>query len=175
MGNPSIACIGIIGKLDNPLHISIFPPHEESRLELSLLLNSCLDLFEIRRKHTAVDQGLGLLHAFDERFAAYGWLTNTDVKLLIIVDMDGRVTSDIDKKRVQPLAGLRDADLKPAFRTIQTTYIKLLQNPFYKAHDATPVGRAPMCVPESFKTANSRFIQEIEEIGKCWNVGMTGV
>lgn len=67
-----------------------------------------------------MDQGLGLLHAFDERFAAYGWLTNTDVKLLIIVDMDGRVTSDIDKKRVQPLAGLRDADLKPASRDIHT-------------------------------------------------------
>ncbi|PGH01163.1 hypothetical protein GX51_05359, partial [Blastomyces parvus] len=114
MGSPSIACIGIIGKLDNPLHISIFPPHEDSRLELSLLLNSCLDLFEIRRKHTSVDQDLGLLHAFDERFAAYGWLTNTDVKFLIIVDMDGKVTSSVDKKKTAPLIGLRDSDLKPA-------------------------------------------------------------
>ncbi|KAL2359394.1 hypothetical protein RJZ56_007756 [Blastomyces dermatitidis] len=138
MGSPSIACIGIIGKLvrqnpgctsaypldhtpkltqamqDNPLHISIFPPHEDSRLELSLLLNSCLDLVAIRWKHTSVDQYLGLLHAFDERFAAYGWLTNTGVKFLIIVDMDGNVTSSVDKKKMAPLVGLRDSDLKPA-------------------------------------------------------------
>ncbi|PGH29945.1 hypothetical protein GX50_07317, partial [[Emmonsia] crescens] len=114
MGSPSIACIGIIGKLDNPLHISIFPPHEDSRLELSLLLNSCLDLFEIRRKHTSVDQDLGLLHAFDEKFAAYGWLTNTDVKFLIIIDMDGKVTPAVNKKNMAPLVGLRDSDLKPA-------------------------------------------------------------
>ncbi|OAX83823.1 hypothetical protein ACJ72_01824, partial [Emergomyces africanus] len=114
MGTLSIACIGIIGKLDNPLHISIFPPHEDSRLEISLILNSCLDLFELRRKHTAVDQDLGLLHAFDERFAAYGWLTNTDVKFVIIVDMNGKITSDVDKKRIPPLVTLRDSDLKPA-------------------------------------------------------------
>ncbi|EEH18977.2 hypothetical protein PABG_01296 [Paracoccidioides brasiliensis Pb03] len=114
MGSPSIACIGIIGKLNEPLHISIFPPHEASRLELSLLLNSCLDLFEIRRKHTSVDQDLGLLHAFDERFAAYGWLTNTDVKFLIIVDMSGQPVSGRDEKKVPPLVGLRDSDLKPA-------------------------------------------------------------
>ncbi|OJD21315.1 hypothetical protein ACJ73_07343, partial [Blastomyces percursus] len=155
MASPSIACIGIIGKLDNPLHISIFPPHEDSRLELSLLLNSCLDLVEIRRKHTSVDQDLGLLHAFDERFAAYGWLTNTNVKFLIIVDMDGNVTSGVDKKKIAPLA----------FRALQTAYIKLLQNPFHQADDTNPVGRTTMFT-EDFKTANNQFIREIQMIGR---------
>ncbi|OAT14410.1 hypothetical protein BDBG_09442, partial [Blastomyces gilchristii SLH14081] len=169
MGSPSIACIGIIGKLDNPLHISIFPPHEDSRLELSLLLNSCLDLVAIRWKHTSVDQYLGLLHSFDERFAAYGWLTNTGVKFLIIVDMDGNVTSSVDKKKMAPLVGLRDSDLKPAFRVLQTAYIKLLQNPFYQADDTNPVGRTTMFT-ESFKTASNQFIREIQMIGRSWSV-----
>ncbi|PGH04748.1 hypothetical protein AJ79_06969 [Helicocarpus griseus UAMH5409] len=185
MGSPSIACIGVIGKLDNPLHISIFPPHEDSRLELSLLLNSCLDLFEIRRRHTAVDQDLGLLHAFDERFAAYGWLTNTDVKFLIVVDMDGKPLTAVDKKKAAPLVGLRDSDLKPAinhpnvvgqaFRALQTAYIKLLQNPFYQADGATPVGRTTMLTSDHFKMANNRFIEEIRHIGECWTVGITSI
>jgi hypothetical protein len=56
-----------------------------------------------------------LLHALDGRFAAYGWLTNTGVKFLIIVDMEGQKT-DVDAGRRSDtlLVGLRDSDLKPA-------------------------------------------------------------
>ncbi|EEH38026.2 hypothetical protein PAAG_00947 [Paracoccidioides lutzii Pb01] len=165
MGSPSIACIGIIGKFNDPLHISIFSPHEASRLELSFLLNSCLDLFEIRRKHTSVDQDLGLLHAFDERFAAYGWLTNTDVKFLIIVDMGAQPVSGRDEKKVPPLT----------FRALQSAYIKLLQNPFYQANDGTtPLGRTTMFTSEHLKTANNKFVQEIHHIGESWSVDTKG-
>lgn len=81
------------------------------------LLNSCLDIFEIRRRNTSVDQDLGLLHAFEERFASYGWVTNTEVKFLIIVDMEGKPnTVEPNTKNATSLIGLRDADLKPVSR-----------------------------------------------------------
>lgn len=63
----------------------------DSIIEFSFLLNSCLDIFEIRQKQTAIDQDLGLLQAVDERLAAYGWLTTTGVKFLVIVDVVGQV------------------------------------------------------------------------------------
>lgn len=81
-------------------------------IEFSFLLNSCLDIFEIRRKQTSIDQDLGLLHAIDERLSAYGWLTTTGVKLLIIVDLLGSESSAI-KPAGPVVSGLRDSDLKP--------------------------------------------------------------
>jgi hypothetical protein len=97
---------------DNPLHVSLFPPYSDSTIEFSFLLNSCLDIFEIRRKNTSVDQDLGLLQAIDERLAAYGWLTTTGVKLLIIVDLIGQ-DEGTGSSASPAISGLRDSDLKP--------------------------------------------------------------
>lgn len=85
----------------------------DSIIEFSFLLNSCLDIFEIRQKQTAIDQDLGLLQAVDERLAAYGWLTTTGVKLLIIVDVVGQIPVDSGRSTSAAMAGLRDSDLKP--------------------------------------------------------------
>jgi hypothetical protein len=99
---------------DNPLHISLFPPYSDSTIEFSFLLNSCLDIFDIRCKQTSIDQDLGLLHAIDERLAAYGWLTTTGVKLLIIVDLFGQEdTTGAGKPAASAVNGLRDSDMKP--------------------------------------------------------------
>ncbi|ROV95748.1 hypothetical protein VMCG_07592 [Cytospora schulzeri] len=104
---PSIACLGVIGRNNNPLHISIFPSHDPATntlkpirtpLQFSLLLSSTLDVFDLRAKQSAVTGGTngpmsgeyGLLHAVDERLAAYGYETNTGVKFVVVVDMRGR-------------------------------------------------------------------------------------
>lgn len=42
----------------------------------------------------------------------YGWLTNTGVKLVIVVDMEGRPATALDSKTATAM-GLRDADMKP--------------------------------------------------------------
>jgi Sedlin, N-terminal conserved region len=104
-----------IGAQDNPLHISLFPPHEKELLDMSFLLNSCLDIFEIRQKSKTIEQDLGLLQAVDERLATYGWLTNTGIKFTIVIDMAGRPPApyDDDRRKAAPILGLRDSDLKP--------------------------------------------------------------
>lgn len=114
--SPEFICILLIRferrLQDNPLHIALFPPYSDAMIEFSFLLNSCLDIFEIRRKQTSIDQDLGLLHAIDERLAAYGWLTTTGVKLLVIVDLFGPEATSA--RLVGPaVSGLRDSDLKP--------------------------------------------------------------
>jgi hypothetical protein len=82
-------------------------------------LNSCLDIFDIRCKQTSVDQDLGLLHAIDERLAAYGWLTTTGVKFVIIVDLFGQEESLGAGKPAGPaINGLRDSDMKPVCLTL---------------------------------------------------------
>ncbi|KAK4690354.1 hypothetical protein P7C71_g6417, partial [Lecanoromycetidae sp. Uapishka_2] len=94
MTNPSLACIGIIGKHDNPLHIALFPPHLSSpsaSLEFSFLLNASLDIFDARaRDRNRVDQDFGMLQAVDERLSIWGWETGTGTRFAIIVDAWGR-------------------------------------------------------------------------------------
>ena len=192
---PAIACIGVIGKhasapltntthvlqlihsQDNPLHISLFPPHSDADLEMSFLLTSCLDIFDIRSRAKTFDQDLGLLQAVDERLATYGWLTNTGIKFIIVVDMMGRPPApdeEKDKRRIPPVVGLRDADLKPAFRAVQNAYIQLMLNPFYAPDERTPLqianfgGKSP-------EITSKRFINELQRIGKVWTPGIASI
>jgi hypothetical protein len=54
----------------------------------------------------------------------YGWLTNTGVKFVVVVDMEGRPATALDNK-TSTAVGLRDSDLKPV-SLIMICYIPLL-------------------------------------------------
>lgn len=123
---PSIAAIGFIGRHNNPLHISLFPvtstsnntspepivTEERDGLEYSFNLNSSLDIFEARMPSKTVGHDFGLLHALDERIALYGWLLNTGVKIVVVVDMEGRSARSEAEGKIVGL-GLRNSDLTP--------------------------------------------------------------
>lgn len=128
---PSIACIGVIGRhvshccqktetdlQNNPLHISLFAADDEGdrdRLGFSFMLSTCLDIFEARMPTKTVSQDFGLLQALDERLAMYGWMTNTGVKFVVVVDMEGRrVPADKPQgKGAGAVLGLRNSDVTP--------------------------------------------------------------
>jgi hypothetical protein len=57
-----------------------------------------------------VGHDFGLLQALDERLAMYGWLLNTGIKLVIVVDMEGRPA---EPGRLTSALGLRNSDLTP--------------------------------------------------------------
>ncbi|KAK8069156.1 hypothetical protein PG994_005772 [Apiospora phragmitis] len=105
---PAIACLGVIGRNNNPLHTTILSTTTDPQtgrsaplrtpLQFSLLLSSTLDIFESRARHAVASNTLlsgdfGLLHAVDDRLAAYGFETNTGVKFVAVVDMRGRILS----------------------------------------------------------------------------------
>ncbi|KAL4801280.1 Sedlin, partial [Aspergillus unguis] len=174
MPGPKVACIAVIGKADNPLHMSLFPPYLGSALEFSFLLNSSLDIFEIRQKQTSIDQDLGLLHAVDERLASYGWLTTTGVKFLIILDMIGEQSpSGVSETRGGARSNFRESDLKPAFRALQTAYIQLLQNPFYSPDDQFVMNTGAVQATKPSNITDQRFIAEVNRIGNSWAAGIS--
>ncbi|KAL0942211.1 uncharacterized protein CTRU02_200096 [Colletotrichum truncatum] len=197
---PSIACIGIIGRNNNPLHISIFPSHNPSTntfapirtpLQFSLLLSSTLDVFELRHNSsnanaagavTGSGSGLsgeiGLLHAVDERLAAYGWETNTGVKIVVVVDMRGRSVGGGGGNDVAGNAaakgrgavGLREQELRVVFRAVQSAYVRLLQNPFYEPDDHSPIsGRGGRAIK------SKKFEGDVRRIGEAWTPGVTSL
>lgn len=133
------------------------------------------------------DQDFGLLQAIDERLAMYGWLTNTGVKFVIIVDMDGRQATANDPKTNAPI-GLRDSDLKPvynssavltvdanvvgqAFKALHMAYINLLKDPFYEPDKHSLLAASSGHSADSSEITSKRFIKEIQRIGQAWSVG----
>ncbi|KAM0268233.1 hypothetical protein ACHAQH_010028 [Verticillium albo-atrum] len=190
---PSIACIGIIGRENNPLHISIFPSHNpqtntlaplRTPLQFSLLLSSTLDVFELRARHaagtgTGLSGDFGLLHAVDERLAAYGFETNTGVKIVVVVDMRGRsVDGSVfggDRRSTAGTGtgpagggvGLRDGELKVVFRAVQSAYVRLVQNPFFEPDEVMGKGGK--------RIASRKFDGEIRRIGEGWTPGVTSL
>ncbi|TQN74892.1 Trafficking protein particle complex subunit 2-like protein [Colletotrichum shisoi] len=201
---PSIACIGIIGRNNNPLHIQIFPSHNPSTntfapirtpLQFSLLLSSTLDIFELRHgggggggnaasgnvaavagSSTGLSGEVGLLHAVDERLAAYGWETNTEVKIVVVVDMRGRRVAGGGSAAAEAAAkgrgavGLREQELRVVFRAVQSAYVRLLQNPFYEPDEHSPVsGRGGRVIK------SKKFEGEVRRIGEAWTPGVTNL
>ena len=95
---------------DNPLLISLHPPHNTypgAYLEFSFLLNASLDIFELRaRDRTRVDQDLGLLQSVDERLSIWGWETGTGARFAIVLDAWGKGGVE------GPKIAIKDGDLK---------------------------------------------------------------
>ncbi|QPH04198.1 hypothetical protein C2857_001005 [Epichloe festucae Fl1] len=179
---PSIACLGVIGRNNNPLHISIFPSHDPSTntftpirtpLQFSLLLSSTIDVFELRAKANAasgvgLSGDMGLLHAVDDRLAAYGYETNTGVRMVCVVDMRGR---RVDAGRHAGAgSGLRDVELKPVFRAMQSAYVRLLQNPFYEPDEHSPLGGTG-----GKRIVSRSFESDMRRIGEGWTPGVTSL
>lgn len=165
---------------------SIFGPSSTSYTEFSYILSSSLDIFVLRaRDRTRVDQDLGLLYAVDERLSVWGWETPTRTKFVIVLDAWGRPEQpgggDGDTRYLPGMGGggglawgMKDGDLKPAFRALQTAYIRLLQNPFYipDEHNPAAYGLGP---ERSGMIYNKKFMNEVNRIGLNWQPGVTNL
>ncbi|KAI1372893.1 snare-like protein [Hypoxylon crocopeplum] len=203
---PSIACLGVIGRNNNPLHITVFPSYDavtniraplRTSLQFSLLLSSTLDVFEARARRSAAPQtasggagtpilsgDYGLLHAVDERLAAYGFETNTGVKFVAVVDMRGRLppggmVSGGGAPGVgaggRGGVGLREAELRVVFRAMQTAYVRLLQNPFYDPDEHAPLVPAGGAGAGGKRITSRKFAEEMRRIGENWAPGVTSL
>ncbi|CAG9943505.1 unnamed protein product [Clonostachys rosea f. rosea IK726] len=167
---PSIACLGVIGRNNNPMHISIFPSQDpitnnfapiRTPLQFSLILSSTIDVFELRTRHNAISGGglsgeYGLLQA-----------TNTGVRFVCVVDMRGR---RVDSAAASSKQGLRDAELKPVFRAMQNAYVRLLQNPFYSPDEHAPLGGNG-----GKKITSRKFVDDMKRIGDGWTPGVVNL
>lgn len=177
----------------------MFPSHDTATntlapirtpLEFSLLLSSTVDVFDLRARHNAaagvgLSGDVGLLHAVDDRLAAYGFETNTGVRMVCVVDMRGRRVDGTVLRSSSGTAGagqashhqqhgggagLRDAELKPVFRAMQNAYVKLLQNPFYEPDEHSPLGGRG-----GTKITSKKFADDMKRIGESWTPGVTSL
>ncbi|KAL9642748.1 hypothetical protein ABK040_009825 [Willaertia magna] len=126
--NGVICCVGIIGKKNNPLFLKVYKTvDEEEPLKFHYIAHTALDIIEEKlsnRKNTNQnnDMYLGLLFP-TEVFKIYGYITNSDVKLLLIFSGD-------DYQQVE-----KDNEIRTVFQQLHSLYIDCICNPFYTFED----------------------------------------
>ncbi|KAK4016855.1 trafficking protein particle complex subunit 2-like protein [Daphnia magna] len=117
-------CIGFIGKENSPLFLRCINQSQE--LQFHYIMHTCIDFVEekiIQSNKSGSDVRelyLGLLYSSEE-VKAYGFVTNTKVKIVIIIDSTNSL--------------LRDNEIRAIFRKLHNAYTELVCNPFYTPGD----------------------------------------
>jgi len=73
------------------------------------------------------------------------------------------------------MLGLRESDLRPAFKAVQRAYVALLRNPFYEPEEHDPVvamQNGGAGAEGGLQITSKRFIREVERIGRTWYPGV---
>ncbi|XP_044727207.1 trafficking protein particle complex subunit 2-like protein [Chrysoperla carnea] len=111
-------CVAIIGKDNSPKYFSSLNPDDE--LNFQYKVYSSLDVIEEKLKDTKVFEDYELY--FGQLFSTethkiFGYVTNTNIKLVIVVDSTN--------------TALRDNEVRAMFRKLHTLYADHICNPFY--------------------------------------------
>ncbi|XP_072168877.1 trafficking protein particle complex subunit 2-like protein [Diadema setosum] len=113
-------CVAVIAKENYPLYIRTIPT--ENELKFHYTVHTCLDVIE--EKVSSVGKStndlrelyLGLLYPTED-YKVYGYVTNTKVKFVIVVESSN--------------TQLRDNEIRNMFKTLHNAYVDMLCNPFY--------------------------------------------
>ncbi|XP_064598796.1 trafficking protein particle complex subunit 2-like protein [Liolophura sinensis] len=118
-------CVAVIAKENYPLYIKTISTENELRFYYTV--HTSLDVVEEKISSVGKNSNdlrelyLGLLYPTED-FKVYGYVTNTKVKFVIVVE-----TSN---------TSLRDNEIRSMFRKLHNGYVNLLCNPFYTPGDS---------------------------------------
>ncbi|KAI9293894.1 Sedlin [Neoconidiobolus thromboides FSU 785] len=146
---PKLCCIAIIGKQNNPLYIKNFIPEYYDDIKFHYLAHTSCDLFNDKALANNKGQGqyFGLLHIVEE-FVVYGYITNSKIKFIAVLEL----TDDV----------IKDVEMKMLFKQIHAAYIILVCNPFYSFQNDISNQNGQLIVTKQFTNL-------IEQIGQTMN------
>jgi len=143
-------CVGVIAKENYPLYIRC-APNAEDQIKFHFQVHTSLDVIEDKisnaGKSSSVaapdsrDFYLGQLYPAED-YRVYGYVTNTKVKFVIVVEASN--------------TQLRDNDVRSMFRKLHNAYTDVICNPFHVPGDQVisknfDQAVASMIVPEKKK------------------------
>lgn len=120
-------CIAVIGKDNSPLYIKCANPEQELTFHYSL--HTSLDVVEEKVTQSNTNNKgsndnrelyLGSLYSTEHQ-KVFGYVTNTKIKFVIIVDSSS--------------TSLRDNETRQMFRKLHAAYTNIMANPFYVPGD----------------------------------------
>ncbi|XP_065181497.1 trafficking protein particle complex subunit 2-like protein [Sycon ciliatum] len=113
-------CVAVISKENQPLFLRT--AKDDPELQFHYYVHTSLDVIDEKvgappgRANEQREMYLGILYPTED-YKIYGYVTNTKVKFIVIVDN----TNSMNK----------DSEIKQVFRTLHTAYCENLLNPFY--------------------------------------------
>ncbi|XP_046570011.1 trafficking protein particle complex subunit 2-like protein isoform X2 [Haliotis rubra] len=113
-------CVAVIAKENYPLFIKTMPT--ENELKFYYTVHTSLDVVEEKISSIGKNANdlrelyLGLLYPTED-YKVYGYVTNTKVKFVVVVESSNLT--------------LRDNDIRGMFRKLHHAYVDMLCNPFY--------------------------------------------
>lgn len=123
------ACVAVIAKENYPLLIKC-RKEEENDLKFHYIIHTSLDVVDEKISNVVKGSAptgadvrefyLGLLYPTED-YKVYGYVTNTKIKFVIVVD-----PSSTQK---------RDNEIRGMFRKLHTAYTEVVCNPFYVPGD----------------------------------------
>ncbi|XP_050629734.1 trafficking protein particle complex subunit 2-like protein isoform X12 [Macaca thibetana thibetana] len=134
-------CIAVIAKENYPLYIRSTPT--ENELKFHYMVHTSLDVVDEKISamgKALVDQRelyLGLLYPTED-YKVYGYVTNSKVKFVMVVDSSN--------------TALRDNEIRSMFRKLHNSYTDVMCNPFYNPGDriqSSPGGPYFLCPIQS--------------------------
>ncbi|XP_036849681.1 trafficking protein particle complex subunit 2-like protein isoform X1 [Manis javanica] len=117
-------CVAVIAKENYPLYIRSVPT--ENELKFHYMVHTSLDVVDEKISamgKALVDQRelyLGLLYPTED-YKVYGYVTNSKVKFVMVVDSSN--------------TALRDNEIRSMFRKLHSSYTDVMCNPFYNPGD----------------------------------------
>ncbi|KAG2499243.1 hypothetical protein HYH03_002822 [Edaphochlamys debaryana] len=118
----TIACVAFIGPQNNPMYLrSLEPASDDQYMKLHYVVHCSLDAVEekvlLKRGPGDVQESyLGLLYPTED-YRVYGYLTNTHVKIIVLLDDEAPVKDDLVMRVMKRLHNL---------------YVDTTSNPFHK-------------------------------------------
>lgn len=120
-------CVAVVAKENFPLLIQCIP-EDDDELKFHYTVHASLDVVEEKIVSTAKSSSttdirefyLGLLYPTED-YRVYGYVTNTKVKFVIVVNASNNQ--------------LRDNEIRSMFRKLHNAYTELICNPFYNTGD----------------------------------------
>ncbi|XP_013382423.1 trafficking protein particle complex subunit 2-like protein [Lingula anatina] len=113
-------CVAVISKENFPLFIKTIPT--ENELKFFYTVHTSLDVVEEKISNVGKNVNdmrelyLGLLYPTED-YKVYGYVTNTKVKFVIVVESSN--------------TNLRDNEIRGMFRRLHNAYVDMMCNPFY--------------------------------------------
>ncbi|KDO30106.1 hypothetical protein SPRG_05298 [Saprolegnia parasitica CBS 223.65] len=106
-----ICCVAIVGANNNPLFVRSFD--EDDDLSFHYIVHISLDIIEEKVKISKDDMYLGFLGPVED-FRVYGYVTNTLVKLVVVVQD----------------APIKESEMRVLFAELHKLYVNAMSNPF---------------------------------------------
>ncbi|XP_053568140.1 trafficking protein particle complex subunit 2-like protein isoform X2 [Bombina bombina] len=151
-------CVAVIAKENYPLYIRSIPA--ENQLKFHYTVHTSLDVVDEKISamgKALVDQRelyLGLLYPTED-YKVYGYVTNSKVKFVMVVDSSN--------------TALRDNEIRSMFRKLHNSYTDVMCNPFYNPGDPIQ-SRPPNQAPQMY-TCVYRLLAPVYVVfsyaGKC--------